>query len=448
MRTAGPPYSNPRIGAFISIQFENETTYEVDFLVSLPRDYDPRTGRVEGGRHFVTGLLAAVLAVTLQVQATLPLGGAGLRIALSDLLLPLSLVYFGRRVLTSPGRLQWRMPGVGWWLLGITLTMSIALLIGYERLGRWSWWALFNKWGGWFALISYFVIGGALVRLGGIELRAAFIRYFLACAAIIAFLNTLALPWLLSHYTLPIGVEFDRASGAMQNSNAFGFLMTASALLVIATEIKTKMFLPPLLAGLWFSSSRGAFLAFMVGVAIELVIWPRRAVPVLKAAAIALLAVVVITAVSLIVGPHRLDEMLSGSAPIGFLSSERLDLDAATIRKREAQDQQALSMFADAPILGHGLGYFIEKTGTTLHNSLLWLIIETGLIGTAVVTGFLGMAVYSLYLGREDPFLLGMVAVSVAFMVMSVTGEFLYQRHLWILLGMALAVPPTTRGPA
>ena len=85
-------------------------TYEVGYFVSLPRDGDPRTGRVEGGRNFVTGLLAAVLAVTLQVQTTLPLGGAGLRVALSDLLLPLSLVYFGRRVLTSPGRLQWRMP--------------------------------------------------------------------------------------------------------------------------------------------------------------------------------------------------------------------------------------------------------------------------------------------------------------------------------------------------
>ena len=30
---------------------------------------------------------------------------------------------------------------------------------------------------------------------------------------------------------------------------------------------------------------------------------------------------------------------------------------------------------------------------------------------------------------------------AVAFMAMSLTGEFLYQRHLWLLLGMALASP-------
>jgi hypothetical protein len=34
-----------------------------------------------------------------------------------------------------------------------------------------------------------------------------------------------------------------------------------------------------------------------------------------------------------------------------------------------------------------------------------------------------------------------MVAVAAAFMAMSMTGEFLYQRHLWLLLGMAVALP-------
>lgn len=75
-------------------------------------------------------------------------------------------------------------------------------------------------------------------------------------------------------------------------------------------------------------------------------------------------------------------------------------------------------------------------------------MLETGLVGTVCVAGFLLMTLRYLYLGREDPFLIGMVAVSAAFIAMSVTGEFLYQRHLWLLLGMALAVPPVLRRQA
>ncbi len=413
-----------------------------------PHYDNPLKRWIEGGISFEVWTLAAVLAVTLQVQATLPLGGDGIRIALSDLVLPISVVYLASRLVRSPCRLRWRMPGVTWWLLGITVVMSISLLIGHERLGQWSRWALFNKWGGWFALVAYFVVGGALVRLGGTELRTAFLRIFLVSAVIVALVNSLAMPWLLLHYTLPLGVQFDRATGAMQNANAYGFLLVVSALLVIAIERENALYLPPLLTALWFTSSRGACLAFIIGVSIELALLPRRLAPVLKASAIALLAIAVVTAVSIAIDPHRMSDILSGAVPVGFLSAERLDPEAATIREREAQNKHAVAIFARAPIFGQGLGYFIAKTATALHNSLLWLLIETGLVGAALFTGFLALAVYYLYLGREDPFLLAMVAVSAAFMAMSVTGEFLYQRHLWILLGMALAVPSTTQRPA
>ena len=81
------------------------------------------------------------------------------------------------------------MAGVGWWLLALSLVLSVALLVGYERLGRWSSWAILNKWGGWFALVAYFLAGTVIVRSGGIELRAAFLRIFFLVAAATALLN-------------------------------------------------------------------------------------------------------------------------------------------------------------------------------------------------------------------------------------------------------------------
>lgn len=394
---------------------------------------------------FEIRVLVAMIAVALQVQATLPLGASGVRVAVSDLFLPIALIYAGHWFFTSPTRLQWRMPGVWWWLLGISLAMTIALGTGYERSGQWSSWALLNKWAGWFALASYFIIGGVIVRVGGTALRDEFIRTFLIAAAVIGLVNSLAMPWLLPHYSLPLGIEFSRATGGMQNANAFGFLLAVAALLALATQKQTHLFLPPLLTALWFTASRGALFAFIVGMLVHFFLSRRISKSELKALAITIFAIVAVTAVSISIVPGGLAKATSGIAPIGFLSVERLDPEGASFKDRDAQNRTAIGLFLDAPIFGQGLGFFIEKTGITIHNSLLWLLLETGLVGTVAIAGFLFTAVCFLYRCRDDPLSLGLVAVSAAFMTMSVTSEFLYQRHLWILLGLALAIPSVTR---
>ncbi len=134
--------------------------------------------------------------------------------------------------------------------------MSVSLGVGYEASGQWSSWALFNKWAGWFALASYFIIGGVFVQAGGMALRDEFLRVFLIAAAIIGLVNSLAMPWLLPHYSLPLGIEFSRATGGLQNANAFGFLLAVAALLALATQKQTHLYLPPILTALWFTASR------------------------------------------------------------------------------------------------------------------------------------------------------------------------------------------------
>lgn len=389
--------------------------------------------------QFEIRVLAVALAVALQIQATLPVG-AGLRVAVSDLLLPVATLYAGAWIAVRPSRLRWRMPGVALWLVAITAALTVALFVGGYTLGQWPAWALVNKFGGWFALVAYFMIGTIITRAGGLDLRDEFLRVFLLAAAAVACVNVIAFPWLLEFYELPFGVQYNRMTGALANSNAFGFLLVVAMLLVIAGAGRVSVYLvTPLLAALWFTSSRGALLALVIGLVSYLVLSPRRLLPVLRPAALALVAIAAVTALSVMVDPARIAEATSGQAPLGFLSVERLDIDADTIAQREAQNARAVSMFLDAPLFGHGLGYFVETTGATLHNSLLWLLLETGLLGAVAFTGFLVTALYHMHQGREDTFLLGMVAVSIAFMAMSVSGEFLYQRHLWLLLGMALA---------
>ncbi|MGH6912869.1 MAG: O-antigen ligase family protein, partial [Geminicoccales bacterium] len=271
--------------------------------------------------------------------------------------------------------------------------------------------------------------------------REVFLRVFLATAAAVACVNALSMPWLLLYYTLPVGIEFNRATGGMQNANAFGFLLVVASLLVIAMQDRVRLYLPALWAALWFTSSRGAVVALSAGLLVLLAAAPRRLAAALKPAAMAVIAIIVISALSVLVDPVRLSQAQSGGAPIGFFSIERLDPEAETINERRAQTGRAIDLFTEAPLLGHGLGYFVGTVGQTLHNSLLWLIIETGLVGAIVIVAFLFLCLRRLYQGRDDPFLLGMFAVAIAFMAMSLTGEFLFQRHLWLLLGMAIAVP-------
>jgi O-antigen ligase len=309
-------------------------------------------------------------------------------------------------------------------------------------------WALVNKFAGWFALASYFVIGTAIVRSGGMDLRNEFLRVFLITAAVVACVNVAALPWLLPHYTLPFGVEFNRATGGMANSNAFGFLCVVAALLAIAITERVGFFLMPLLAAIWFSASRGALLALVCGVLAYAVLAPRSLLSAARPAAMAVAVIALVTGISIAVDPTRLAEIQTGHSPMGFLSTERIDFGAATIVERGEQNARAWDLLKDEPLFGHGLGYFVETSGSTLHNSLLWLILETGLIGALVVTAFLVFAVRTLYLDRDERFPLAMIPVAVAFMAMSLTGEYLYQRHLWILLGLALAAPPPVKGRA
>jgi O-antigen ligase len=315
---------------------------------------------------FKSRVLVAVIAMALQVQATLPLGASGVRIAVSDLFLPIGLIYVGRCFITSPTRLQWRMPGVWWWLLGISLALSIALWVGYESSGHWLSWALYNKWVGWFALASYFIIGGVIGQACGTALRGEFLQIFLVTAAVIGLINSLAMPWLLPHYSLPIGIEFSRATGGMQNSNAFGFLLAVAVLLALATQKQTLLYLPPLLTALWFTASRGALFAIAIGLVVHFFLARRISKQELKALAITVVAIATVMMVSITIQPDSFAKAKRGIAPIGFFSMERLDLDGNSFNDRENQNRTAISLFVEAPFFGQGIGYFVKTAGVTM----------------------------------------------------------------------------------
>ena len=83
-----------------------------------------------------------------------------------------------------------------------------------------------------------------------------------------------------------------------------------------------------------------------------------------------------------------------------------------------------------------------------IHNTLIWLLAETGLFGFAVFF-VIGATIFWVLKGRlRDPTDVGsttMFLFLLAFAAMSMVHELLYQRVFWFALGICLASVPSSR---
>src|SRR5689334_17733754 len=93
-------------------------------------------------------IIAAVLAITLQIQVTLFSSEtyAGLRVGLGDLFLPFAGLYIFYSLLTQKTVWpQWTLKYAYIWLAGLFAIMTIAMVNGYLNIGFLSNWGFFNK---------------------------------------------------------------------------------------------------------------------------------------------------------------------------------------------------------------------------------------------------------------------------------------------------------------
>jgi O-antigen ligase len=123
-----------------------------------------------------------------------------------------------------------------------------------------------------------------------------------------------------------------------------------------------------------------------------------------------------------------------------------------SVQARIASAFKALEMWRGAPIIGEGLGSYrhaIEgqsDIADTIHNSFLWLLAETGLVGALLFLAFFGIVLYSLYrasrVPNADPLIAGVFGVLLVFAGASIGTEIMYQRYFWFLMGLAICLPP------
>ncbi len=452
---------------------------------------------------FAAGMIG--LAVAFQLQATLIFYDTFVRIVLADLIAPVALgvaaiAFLRGRIGVSASRL----PGLWIWLAALSAWMFVSLLVGREYTGDWQLWGVVNKFAGWFVLMGFLILGllagsvdeerfprvflKALLVFGWSVAAYALATLFLTRAGYFVLSPDVTCDYLGLYFSPEARAEFPdiwlilsvirpeclwRLQGFMANPNAYGVFAAALLALQVPLMRHSELFAKHvhtagfalMLAALVFAGSRTAWLALGVGLV---------ALYALKALKFRRLGLAVVLAASLVLVTEYAPNIASflpigadaGGADAGGAGASRTPssfikltdpqlwvLRAGSIELRLRQAEQALDLWSTNPILGIGLGGFLWEQArvsaldpSTIHGTGLWLLTETGLVGLALFLAFFAVCLRTLWPAegsKRSPVNVGILAAMFVFAGASLGMEVMYQRHLWFLLGLGLAL----RGP-
>jgi len=406
------------------------------------------------------------LAVAIQVQVTVPFTVAGLKLNAGD---PLVAGLAGLLVLSllrsGHGRVAWvwRMPGVWFWLAVLTSVLSLSLLVGYLRMQQLSMWAVANKYVGWFVLLGYFTSGAYVSAVFGTAGQRLFLRTFVVFAVLVAAASSLLL--LLAdfhvHAWLPKGDPVAR--GLMGNSNAFAFLLLAALAALYACQRgavplfnrRGAVVLMVLLwTGLWYCGSRTAWGA---AIGLTLVAAWLGSLPWKEfSAAVCVFALATLVVMQSMPAAQSGDRNTTTTAKLSSLHiPQKLANDPSNIERFRGY-RDAYALWRGDMLLGIGLGGFLHDQQSryeepqVIHNTALWILTEMGVLGALAFAAFAWKLVSSLrpFFSREFDRdhairMVGILLLAV-FGAMSLLHELLFQRILWVMLGLVLCLPGQT----
>lgn len=405
--------------------------------------------------------MAVVLAVALQIQFTPVVGGQEVRLSAADAISPLLFAWLLWLVLSRRlGLPRLREPRIWLGLATLTIMLTIALAVGRLHFGYWLPWAVGNKFAGWFALIWYFALGAIIANVAGVRGQHWFVTAFLGFAWIATIASITAYALFVIGIDLGHIRRVDRVEGLLENPNAFGVLL-AVAIAVQAPFMKRgavfgrwlhRVGLAIALTCLVISGSRTAWLAAAAALVVltycRAIDWRGVAMAVGGAVLALLVLLYVLPAVAGLPGNLTTYQGAIG----GYVLNHPLAAGAADVgfRYRIETSLHALELWWARPFLGTGLGGFPadliahDKPAEYLHSTYVWILSEMGIVGFALFGGFFLFLWRTLLRDGTDidtaPMRLAAIGTLAVFTGAALGMEALYQRHVWFVLGLALAV--------
>lgn len=404
--------------------------------------------------------IGAAILVLFQMHTALGNGVINLNLADPLAILALSAVAFHS---FNARRLpNWRIPEFNKMLLVVSLLIGFAFLRGALEIGI-TQWALSGRVLGWVVLLGYLSIGYLTVAYLGSRGRRRFAETMAATVAVITVIQ-LALRW-LELWGWPPGpgtpVNFEGFAG---NRNAFSLQLVTCSILILAYSrhcarvdragsadtgsLKSRLLAFALLhslilLGLVLTASR----AGLVTEALILVLaWATRSAD-RRLMGLSLVLALAYWWLPQLIGQAFLQDsqLWSVQSAVSGTSSDA---------ERWQTISRGVSMWLESPLLGAGLGVFIEQSAEwagrpiVIHSTPVWIVAEFGLLGAGIFAWIIiRLGRHAARTGLSRPGNQIFVFLTLAFLVFGLVHEIFYQRIYWLVLGLALAIPGNADPP-
>ena len=347
--------------------------------------------------------------------------------------------------------------------LGVLFTFSLllayGLILGYANFGSNSW-ALVNRGFGWLVILGYAGMGIALALLCDERTGRRVLRLFVTVGATLAALQMALLIASKLGFPPPKEAFHVPLRGYANNSNAFAFQMTMTAIAAIVADrvgvlgagrrwLSGVLFLTGL--AIYFSASRtgiGTFVMVLVLSVLFAMPEERRAALTMSVVAV---AGVILAAVAIVRIP-----VLSGAFGSGRIRIRESVLDPLSDPDRWQTLVDGWYLWLERPIFGHGLGAYVESQIAdadqfqVFHSVPLWLMAEMGLVGLAVGLGCFGWFALSACRMMRSPahraWGTGLMMILICWSAASMLHDLFYQRSFWFLVGLAFGLLPAANG--
>ena len=418
-------------------------------------------------------IITMATAVLIFFQAHVVLPGGVINLNLAD---PFAILALAATVLHAVGSRQlpgWRVSQFNMILAVISALLVFAFLNGVLEIGV-TQWAFAGRLLGWMVLLGYLSVGYLTVSYLGSHGLRRFSETMISTAVVVVVVQ-ITLRWLdYSDWmsNLHITANFEGFAG---NRNAFAFQMLVCSILILAYSILYKradqfdmkrfqatgigkrlmklsiinveiggprLLLLSLLhgfilAGLIFSASRAGLITAVILLTIA---WGARLAD-RKMITMSIVLAVLICTLPMGIGDdlHSIKKLAIQSS----FSSEESNLE------RWSSIKNGFDMWIESPLLGSGLGVFVERSTDwfgeplVIHSTPVWILAEFGLLGAGVFSASLLLIIRFLYKNGMESTAHRIIAMLLfVFILFGLVHEIFYQRIFWLALGAVMAVRP------
>ena len=422
-----------------------------------------------------------LLAISCQIALHIELSTEHhIRLQASDFVIPLAGIFVLYSLISRKS--TWPIFKSKWPLILIVATTAIYMLSfmkGYASIGSISSWALYNRLLGWFLLMSYLAFFAWIQTNFGNRCLKLFISALIGFFFLYVFYDTTKYLYNIFNPHVPHFTEISQYAGFMLNRNAFALIyLFCFAFMQIYMKHKNPdklikffhiflwLILPLFII---YNGSRSGIIALLIILPLSLFLSSRvivlRSITYLVIGSI--FAFIVFKAGSNTQHmwvPERFDFLVqtfqysAEETPKDYIVTDwgekRIFPDKSeTVRRLIYKD--ALELWQTSPILGIGMGAFLDQQTlindagikTPIDSSILWILVELGLIGF-VVFGFFYISL--LYISFNNGFNQKKYDIETDFHqtaflfliglgILSLLNDINQTRFIWILAGFLMA---------